>query len=231
MSCKYCKHQFCWDCGGEFHTTNVCNRSKIQTDLNPVLEFEELNQECSHYFHERQNSIKTYQSLLLLLLEKPNINNDNINVLKVKIEGWKLLSNGYSILAHSCIVRYNIKSDKMKILFMVQKTLIESLNYKLINIWEQNSFPIIEAKLMIRQLQLRLREYILSVHTEIFQEITVNEVITPKTTPNRRQNLIRNESNRSVNSNSNINNTTFIDINEELEILHSQIIFGNAFNS
>lgn len=116
-------------------------------------------------------------------------------VLRIKIEGWTVLAEAQSALAHSCIVSYNLKSARFEHLFYMQRDLTQTLQQKMEEAWAgpyythtQSSlsasssslvsagagvlsggapFPKEEAKHAIRQLRLRLKDYLLSVQTEI----------------------------------------------------------------
>ena len=49
-----CKYEFCWECGGPFHTVVSCSRPRIAADPGSVLAFDDLDKHCAHHFLARQ---------------------------------------------------------------------------------------------------------------------------------------------------------------------------------
>ncbi len=117
-----------------------------------------------------------------------------------QVEGWSLLAEAQSALAHSCIVSYYTHSAKFEHLFAAQLDLTQSLQQRMEEAWvalpidppplfsadafggafSEDAlpaasatavalpFPKEEAKHAIRQLRQRLKDYLLTVQTEIF---------------------------------------------------------------
>ena len=145
---------------------------------------------------------------------------DDAETLRIKVEGWSVLADAQSALAHSCIVSYYIRSAKFEHLFAAQRDLAQGLQQKMEEAWvalpapppaapfssqelqapqspraaaaaafaayspgapgdEVEAagsrptrrlplpFPKEEAKNAIRQLRQRLKDYLLTVQTEI----------------------------------------------------------------
>jgi hypothetical protein len=60
---------------------------------------------------------------------------DDAEALRIKVEGWSVLADAQSALAHSCIVSYYIRSAKFEHLFSAQKDLAQSLQQKMEEAW------------------------------------------------------------------------------------------------
>jgi hypothetical protein len=194
-----CKYEFCWECGGPFHTVVSCSRPRIVADAGSVLAFDDLDKRCASHFLARQLAQKGRQRCLRLLgksygkgkvvgitreksneymlgkfkskIESRDDGDDSI-VLRIKAEGWAVLADAQSALAHSCIVSYNLKSAKFEHLFESQRDLTQCLQQKMEEAWVGQGrdilpFPLSEAKNAIRKLRQRLRDYLVTVQTEI----------------------------------------------------------------
>lgn len=142
-----------------------------------------------------------------------------------QVEGWSVLADAQSALAHSCIVSYYTHSAKFEHLFAAQRDLTQSLQQKMEEAWvalptdhpppllapptlaplsatadafatyaaaagaltQGTAFPVArataatlpfpkeEAKHAIRQLRQRLKDYLLTVQTEIFLPSSTSE--------------------------------------------------------
>lgn len=170
MTCKFCRHQFCWDCGGEFHTTTACNRPKVSTDSNPIFEFEELNRECISHFSLRQQALKK-MSDYIHDLERRSGNRDDSLILRLIIEGWRVVAESQSALAHACIVRYDIKTDKIKVMFHAHELLTQIIQRKIEKLTLlKSNYPENEIKSSIHHLRSRTREFVLAARVEMIQE-------------------------------------------------------------
>jgi hypothetical protein len=190
ISCKFCKHQFCWECGGEFHTTTSCSRPKVSSDTNPVFEFEELNRECINHFSARKLAMEYLKANQMSRRRVDELFMDQTNdciFRQLKIDGWKLLADAHAALAYTCIVRYDVKTDRIKILYHAQRLLTQAIQNKMLDLENKAmmrpgsnrrcsaaylnvNYPDAEYKAAIRLLRRRLREYILAIRVEIFSE-------------------------------------------------------------
>lgn len=168
------KFQFCWDCGGEYHTSSACVRPKIKVDSNAVLLFDEYDKQCANHFLARKVALKgkTESSRLWERSQRT----DEASILRIISEGWSVLADAQSALAHSCIVLLNVKSAKLSFLFECQKAITQSLQQKFEENWTSlDRFPQLEAKSAIRDLRIRLRDYMLAVHTEIISDQNITK--------------------------------------------------------
>ena len=96
---------------------------------------------------------------------------EDATVLRVIAEGWNVLAEAQGALAHTCIVMLTVKSAKLNFLFECQKNLAQSLQQKFEESWISiQNFPLHEAKAAIRDLRMRLKGYLLSIHTEIISD-------------------------------------------------------------
>ena len=59
--------QFCWECGGPFHTVVSCSRPRIVADAGSILAFDDLDKRCASHFLSRQVAQKGRQRCLRLL--------------------------------------------------------------------------------------------------------------------------------------------------------------------
>ena len=112
-------------------------------------------------------------------------------------------------MAHSCIVSYNIKSAKFEYLFSSQRDLTQSLQQRMEESWVGRGrdilpFPINEAKNLIRQLRLRLVNYLLTVRTEIM----INNNNDTDEKKNKKNSNDNNSNNNDDNNNNNNNNNS-----------------------
>lgn len=59
--------QFCWECGGPFHTVVSCSRPRIVADAGSILAFDDLDKKCASHFLSRQVAQKGRHRCLRLL--------------------------------------------------------------------------------------------------------------------------------------------------------------------
>ena len=59
--------QFCWECGGPFHTVVSCSRPRITADAGSILAFDDLDKRCASHFLSRQVAQSGRQRCLRLL--------------------------------------------------------------------------------------------------------------------------------------------------------------------
>ena len=59
--------QFCWECGGPFHTVVSCSRPRIIADAGSILAFDDLDKRCASHFLSRQVAQNGRQRCLRLL--------------------------------------------------------------------------------------------------------------------------------------------------------------------
>lgn len=174
-----CKYQFCWECSGDYHTSTTCMRPKIKVDNNAILSFDEYDRQCANHFLARKVALQG-KTITFKLLEQAQ-HASEATLLKVIMEGWELLAETQSALAHSCIVMLNRKSAKIKFLFIGLKSLAQGLQEKFEESWIANNvhsspsssfdaFPLADAKIAIRNLRTRLKDYLLCARTEILVE-------------------------------------------------------------
>jgi hypothetical protein len=188
MTCR-CKYQFCWDCGGDYHTSVTCTRPKVEADNGTILHFNELDKQVANHFLARQIALKGKKLCYtqLELNQRPEIS----TILRIKAEGWEILAQAQAALAYSCIVEYNNNSSKFRYLFETQRALTQSLQQKFEEAWVLvDNFPEIEARDAVRYVRMRLKEYLLVVNTEIISVIhsnsfkpSVTRVISPPGSP------------------------------------------------
>ncbi len=84
-----------------------------------------------------------------------------------------MMADAQSALAHSCIVMLNVRSAKLTFLFEAQKQQAVALQQKFEESWtslETFRGSVSEAKAAIRDLRLRLKDYLLTAHAEIVVE-------------------------------------------------------------
>jgi hypothetical protein len=178
-----CKYQFCWECSGEYHTSSICNRPKIKTDNNAILLFDELDRQCANFFLARKIAMKGKREIDKMLgqVEKHRA----IAACRIIAEGWTMLAEAQSALAHTCIMMYFVKSAKLVFLYDHQKYITQQLQQKFEEEWTNlDSFPVVEAKVLIQDLRSRLRDYLLSIQSEIVLDRQTNQPIpAPATVP------------------------------------------------
>lgn len=166
-----CKYQFCWECAGEYHTSTACSRPKVKIENNSVLAFDEFDRQCANHFLARKVALKGRQESLRLMEQTQS--QEDAGLLRILTEGWSVLADAQSALAHSCIVMLNVRSAKLNFLFECQKQQAVALQQKFEESWtslETFRGSVSEAKAAIRDLRLRLKDYLLTAHAEIVVE-------------------------------------------------------------
>ncbi|RYH32040.1 hypothetical protein EON65_01410 [archaeon] len=132
--------------------------------------FDELDRQCANHFLARKVALRGKQmsERFLSRAQRPF----EISIGRVLCEGWAALSEAQAALAHTCIVMVTIKSAKISFIFDSYKALTQALQQKLEEEWVMidSAFPLTEAKATIRDLRLRLSDFILGVHSEIVVE-------------------------------------------------------------
>lgn len=132
--------------------------------------FDELDRQCANHFLARKVALRGKQlsERFLSRAQRPF----EIGIGRVLCEGWTALSEAQSALAHTCIVMLTIKSAKITFMFDSYKALTQALQQKLEEEWVavDPAFPLSEAKATIRDLRLRLSDFLLGVHSEIVVE-------------------------------------------------------------
>lgn len=176
-----CKYQFCWECSGEYHTSTVCMRPKIKMDNNSILAFDELDRQCANHFLARKVAMrgKEFCERSLAKSHRPM----ETSISRILLDGWTALAEAQSALAHTCIAMLTVKSAKVTFLFETFKEQTQILQQRLEEAWIATdfSFPMSEAKSLIRDLRLRLKDFLLLIQCEA---ITVKE---RSASPNRVQ--------------------------------------------
>jgi len=141
----------------------------VKVENNSILAFDELDRQCANHFLARNVSLKGKTESLKMLEHAQRY--EDATVLRVIAEGWNVLAEAQGALAHTCIVMLTVKSAKLSFLFDCQKILAQSLQQKFEEAWISiQNFPLHEAKAAIRDLRMRLKGYLLSVHTEIISD-------------------------------------------------------------
>ena len=141
----------------------------MKVENNSILAFDELDRQCANLFLARNVSLKGKTESLKMLEHAQRY--EDATVLRVIAEGWNVLAEAQGALAHTCIVMLTVKSAKLSFLFDCQKNLAQSLQQKFEEAWISiQNFPLHEAKAAIRDLRMRLKGYLLSVHTEIISD-------------------------------------------------------------
>lgn len=69
--------QFCWDCGGPFHTVVSCSRPRVIADAGSILAFDDLDKRCASHFLSRQVAQRGRQRCLNLLGKCESGRNDS----------------------------------------------------------------------------------------------------------------------------------------------------------
>jgi len=193
MSCR-CKYQFCWECGGDYHTSVSCTRTKVTPDAGSILHFDQMDKEVANHFLARKVAIKGKAECIKQL---STLNQNYTSMLRIKIEGWDVLSKAQSALAHSCMLRFFLNSVKLEFVFDAYKKLSQDLQRKFEETWVSgDSFPEEEAKAAIRNLKSRLMDYLLDINTELNpisnSSRTSNAQVTSKINENKSYNIFGN---------------------------------------
>jgi uncharacterized protein YbaR (Trm112 family) len=170
-----CKYQFCWECSGDYHTSSTCNRPKIKPDSNSILQFDELDRQCANYFLAKKVALKSKKEIDRLLSQSDK--HREVMICRLISEAWRVLAAAQSALAHTCIMMFNIKSARLQFLYDHQKEMTQSLQQKFEEVWiHLDDFPIDEAKAAVTDLKYRLKDYLLSIQTEIIHTESANQV-------------------------------------------------------
>jgi hypothetical protein len=153
-------------------------------------------------------------------------------------EGWQVLLDAQSALAHTCIVMYYLKSAKLEFMFKVQKQITSALQQKFEEEWNGvNSLT--EIKIIaaaVRDLRTRLREYLLVTHTEIVPKRNNTQGSVPSSPTTRRRDSENMRSPRTNSGNRNSLGGGYADIPKPVEHLtallkghriESAVIFGS----
>lgn len=175
-----CKYQFCWECSGEYHTSSTCSRPKVKIDNNAILLFDELDRQCANFFLARKVAMKGKRDSdnLLFQADKPR----DVTVCRTMAEGWSILAEAQSALAHTSILMYFVKSAKIVFVYEHQKQWTQQLQQKFEEEWTtMDRFPVTEARLAIQDLHTRLRDYLLTIQAEIVLDRSTNTPIPPPT--------------------------------------------------
>lgn len=151
---------------GDYHTSSTCNRPKIKAESNSILAFDELDRQCANYFLARKVAQKCKKEIDRILSQSDR-RHDTI-ACRLISEGWAVLSEAQSALAHTCILMLSSKSAKITFLYEHMKANTQILQQKFEEVWFQvDRFPSLEARIAIHDLRLRLRDYLISVKSEI----------------------------------------------------------------
>jgi hypothetical protein len=173
-----CKYQFCWECSGEYHTSSTCSRPKVKIDNNAILLFDELDRQCANFFLARKVAMKGKRDSesLLFQADKPR----DVTVCRTMAEGWSILADAQSALAHTSILMYFVKSAKIVFVYEHQKHLTQQLQQKFEEEWTtMDRFPVTEARLAMQDLHTRLRDYLLTIQAEIVMDRSTNTPLPP----------------------------------------------------
>jgi hypothetical protein len=130
---------------GDYHTSTTCTRPKIKTDNNSILIFDDLDRQCTQFFMTKKQVLQYYQeiySFLSVMDSNKYCYFSNSIVIKQLIyykllmEGLQLLAEGYSYLAHTCmILLFSNKSIKIHFLFSQFKSAITLMFSRFEEIW------------------------------------------------------------------------------------------------
>lgn len=198
MSCR-CKYQFCWECGGDYHTSVSCSRAKVIPNTGSILHFDQMDKEVANHFLARKVANRGKNECMKQL---SIVNQAYIPIVRIKIEGWDILMRAQSALAHTCMLRFFSNSVKLEFIFDTYKKMTQDLQRKFEETWvSYDKFPEDEAKAIIRNLKLRLNDFLLDIRSEL---------------------------NSNTNSN-NSNDSSIISIFDNSSDV-SKYIFGNAFS-
>lgn len=135
-------------------------------DNNAILAFDELDRQCANYFLAKKVAAKGQREIDRLLFQTDK--HRDTSICRLISEGWHLLQEAQAALAHTCVLMYTVKSAKVTFLYEHQKMVTQTLQQKFEEVWVQlDSFPFHEAKMAIQDLRQRLRDYLVSVQSEI----------------------------------------------------------------
>ena len=153
-----------------------------------------MDKEVANHFLARKVAIKGKAECIKQL---STLNQNYTSMLRIKIEGWDVLSKAQSALAHSCMLRFFLTSVKLEFVFDAYKKLSQDLQRKFEETWvSYDSFPQEEAKAAIRNLKSRLTDYLLDINTELnptsSSNRTNNAQITSKINENKPYNIFGN---------------------------------------
>ena len=99
-----------------------------------------------------------------------------------------MLSDAQSALAHTCIVMYYVKSAKLEFNFKAQKQITSTLQLCFEEEWQDLNSPaeIKSIAAAVRDLRMRLRDYLLVAQTEVVQRSQVASGSVPSSPSKRR---------------------------------------------
>jgi hypothetical protein len=85
-----CKYEFCWECGGPFHTVVSCSRPRVAADPGSVLAFDDLDKHCANHFLARQVALRGKKRCLRALahagcVRRNPVCSDDAEVLRIKV--------------------------------------------------------------------------------------------------------------------------------------------------
>jgi hypothetical protein len=130
---------------GDYHTSTTCTRPKIKIDNNSILIFDDLDRQCTQFFMTKKQILQYYQEIysFLSMMDSTKYcyfsNSIVIKQLiyyKLLMEGFQLLAEGYSYLAHTCmILLFSNKSIKIHFLFLQFKQSIQLMFSRFEEIW------------------------------------------------------------------------------------------------
>lgn len=132
---------------GDYHTSTTCNRPKIKIDNNSILIFDDLDRQCTQFFMVRK-AITQYCKELYQFLS--NMNPEDycfyshyfaakpLIYYKLLLEGFQLLLDAYSHLAHTCMILLSNKSTKLQFLFQHYKNSVTNMLGRFEEVWVQH---------------------------------------------------------------------------------------------
>jgi hypothetical protein len=134
-----------------------------------VLLFDDFDRQCANHFLARKVALVSKEETLKALRQTQR--QEDAAKLRIIAEGWSLLAEAQSALAHTCMFMLTVRSAKLSFLFESQKLAVLALQQRFEETWTSlDAFPSMEAKASIRDLQGRLRDFLLSVHMELVTE-------------------------------------------------------------
>jgi hypothetical protein len=137
---------------GDYHTSTTCTRPKIKIDNNSILIFDDLDRQCTSFFFQRKQSLIYVKEIYYFLARMNTFSATLSNAMycftstdtifkeliyyKLLIEGFQLLSEAFTNLAHSTMILYQMKSStKIHFLFNHFKLIIAQSMTKFEDIW------------------------------------------------------------------------------------------------